>query len=142
MSDNNNEKFDLNMHTFRLLQQEPFFASYQDVSTKHHLSTFQLPVFVSIHNQLSLKCFTIQTSWQVLQTSKSLVFLCTSSTTSSLSMSPHDFLLRVCLSSGTLQQTSQSIVTYADMLPEGGCIPSRLEHRLKTILLVCLLRLI
>jgi predicted metal-dependent peptidase len=27
MSDNNNEKFDLNMHTFRLLQQEPFFAS-------------------------------------------------------------------------------------------------------------------
>ena len=27
MSDNNNEKFDLNKHTFRLLQQEPFFAS-------------------------------------------------------------------------------------------------------------------
>ena len=26
MSDKN-EKFDLNMHTFRLLQQEPFFAS-------------------------------------------------------------------------------------------------------------------
>lgn len=27
MSDNNEKKFDLNMHTFRLLQQEPFFAS-------------------------------------------------------------------------------------------------------------------
>ena len=26
MSDNNETKFDLNMHTFRLLQQEPFFA--------------------------------------------------------------------------------------------------------------------
>ena len=27
MSDNNETKFDLNFHTFRLLQQEPFFAA-------------------------------------------------------------------------------------------------------------------
>ena len=27
MSDNNEAKFDLNFHTFRLLQQEPFFAA-------------------------------------------------------------------------------------------------------------------
>ena len=55
MTEEKFEKFDLNKHVFRLLQEEPFFAALSRRIDKRETNQFPPLAYVSILTQPSLK---------------------------------------------------------------------------------------
>ena len=120
-----NKPFDLNMHTFRLLQQEPFFAS---LSRRIHKSPSQaVPtagVRINPHNQQFEMVYNPE-------------FMASLTDKEKLGVLMHEYYhiifehVTTRLPSGGMSMkwniaTDLAINSHiADMLPEGGCIPSK-----------------
>ena len=125
MSDNNNEKFDLNKHTFRLLQQEPFFASLS--RRIHKQSSKSIPTAgVRINPQTA--------QFEMLYNPD---FMGSLTDKQKLGVLMHEFY-HIIFEHVTTRLPSEgmsmkwNVATdlainshIMDMLPEGGCIPSK-----------------
>jgi predicted metal-dependent peptidase len=128
MSDNN-EKFDLNMHTFRLLQQEPFFASIS--RTIHKSPSSAIPtagVRINPNNQ----------QFEMLYNPD---FMAKLTDKEKLGVLMHEFYhiifehvttrlppegMNIAWNIATDLAINSHI---ADMLPEGGCIPGKIDTK-------------
>jgi len=125
MSDNNNEKFDLNMHTFRLLQQEPFFASLSrriHKAPSKHIPTAGVRInpqsaqFEMLYNPDFMASLTDKQKLGVLM--HEFYHIIFEHVTTRLPSEGMSMKWNVA--------TDLAINSHImDMLPEGGCIPSK-----------------
>ena len=125
MSDNKNEKFDLNMHTFRLLQQEPFFASLSrriHKAPSKHIPTAGVRInpqsaqFEMLYNPDFMGSLTDKEKLGVLM--HEFYHIIFEHVTTRLPSEGMSMKWNVA--------TDLAINSHImDMLPEGGCIPSK-----------------
>jgi len=125
MSDNNNEKFDLNKHTFRLLQQEPFFASLSrriHKAPSKHIPTAGVRInpqsaqFEMLYNPDFMAGLTDKEKLGVLM--HEFYHIIFEHVTTRLPAEGMSMKWNVA--------TDPAINSHImDMLPEGGCIPSK-----------------
>ena len=125
MSDNKNEKFNLNMHTFRLLQQEPFFASLSrriHKAPSKHIPTAGVRInpqsaqFEMLYNPDFMGSLTDKEKLGVLM--HEFYHIIFEHVTTRLPSEGMSMKWNVA--------TDLAINSHImDMLPEGGCIPSK-----------------